>query len=85
MTETERRNHSKLEKDDPGHCKKCGAELPDGTFDTVDEQGRPEIFYNGEFVGIEKCGACWLKEQMSGIRSEFDRRYDPDDLPEVLR
>ncbi len=79
------RRQSKLEVDDPKHCKECGGELPTGPLESEDKQGRPEIWSSklGKFVTIELCPDCWTNEQLKKLRRQCQERYDGN-LPEVL-
>jgi hypothetical protein len=79
------RDGSRLEIEDPEHCKKCGAELPTGWCDTTDDLGRPMIWRSalGEWVAIEKCPDCWARERIEGLIGECSDKY-AGEVPEVL-
>lgn len=79
-----RREHSKLEVEDPEHCKKCGAELPTDKFTIYDAQGRPMNWTDdGDFEVIEKCPDCWAERKIQLLKDESRSRYTGE-LPEAL-
>lgn len=55
LSAIERREGSRLEVDDPEHCKECGAELPSicvhGDWHPLGGEGAPEL-----------CGSCLAEE-----------------------
>ncbi|SFT06333.1 hypothetical protein [Halostagnicola kamekurae] len=60
------RDNSRLEIDDPEHCKQCGAELPD--VDEKDAQGRPLVWTKGQWESLEICADCWTDQELEKLR-----------------
>lgn len=79
-----RREYSKLEVEDPEHCKECGAEIPTNKDTVYDEQGRPMNWTDDlEFVTIEKCPDCWVARKIERLEDECMSRF-AGELPEVF-
>ncbi len=57
-TADERRKNSRLEVDDPQHCKECGAEIE---IDTDGEDGMRYDFLQDDYVAVERCAACFAE------------------------
>jgi hypothetical protein len=79
--EKEIRSDSRLEKDDPEHCKKCGAEIPSDGYH--DSHGRPMSWSGTDWVSLELCPDCWARGKIRKIRWECTERY-AGEVPEVL-
>lgn len=81
----DRRDGSRLEVEDPEHCKKCGGELPTGPCDATDAHGRPMIWSSAlaDWQTIVKCPDCWARERIEGLIGECQDRY-AGNVPEVL-
>ena len=69
-----RRDGSRLEIDDPEHCKRCGAEIPSGG--DTDAQGRPMSWIEGDWVTLELCHDCWARDHVEKLQSECMERYN---------
>jgi predicted amidophosphoribosyltransferase len=69
------RRGTRLESDDPKHCKKCGAEIPH-VDDYTDKYGRPIAWVSGDWVALERCHDCWAKDQLRQLRFECMERYN---------
>jgi len=78
MSESEQpRADSRLELDDPQHCKDCGAHL--GLEDEpTDDHGRPMtwIYPELDWESVEICKDCWAEEQLDALRHECMARYN---------
>ena len=62
----ERRENSRLEVDDPYHCKWCGAELPEVMVDG------PIAGEGTEYAPVELCGSCKGKQVLAAAQGESD-------------
>lgn len=71
------RRGSRLEVEDPEHCKECGAEIPTDEITVHDEQGRPQNLRSDtwEWVTIERCHDCWAEEKLRELCRESEARY----------
>ena len=76
MSESERRDGTRLEQDDPQHCKMCGGRI--NVVSAHDSQGRPMSwdYSSGEWIVLEKCADCWADEKLDELWSECMTRYD---------
>ena len=76
MTETERRDGTRLENDDPQHCKKCGSRI--SVDDVHDSQGRPLSWDSTEqdWVVIERCVECWSDKKLRNLSIDCMERYN---------
>ena len=81
------RDGSRLEVDDPEHCKECGVEIQHPDFHAHDAQGRPMTYIQGddgpEWISLERCADCWAEEKVEELASECMDRYGGS-LAEVL-
>jgi len=75
-----RRKSSKLENDDPKHCKKCGAKIDhEGP---TDNSGRPLTWMpygpdvdEPHWEPIERCRECWVQDHVDEIEMAAEHRY----------
>ena len=67
------RPNTRLEVDDPEHCKKCGGELPKSDY--KDSQGRPMFWAKLNWQSIELCPDCWAEKEIDKLRSLWMERY----------
>ena len=67
------RPNSRLEIDDPKHCKECGGELAEG--ESEDAQGRPLNWGGGQWHSIELCPECWTEKRLDKLRRLCMDRY----------
>jgi len=76
------RDESRLEVDDPKHCKQCGAPISFDDFSATVE-GKPMVWVDGDWVILEKCHDCWAEAKVDELASECMDRYGGE-LAEVL-